>query len=80
VTSISVKQDEDKRKKEKEKQDSQLNHHIRDTRANAAYLRTVVAEVNMMRSQEIAGPLRPRRVPPKRLDRFFMHRPSPPDN
>ncbi|OAC99147.1 hypothetical protein MUCCIDRAFT_114325 [Mucor lusitanicus CBS 277.49] len=51
-------------------------YHDRDTRANAAYLRMIVAEVNMMRSQKIVGPLRPRRVLPKRLDRF-MHRPSP---
>ncbi|KAG2235018.1 hypothetical protein INT48_000260 [Thamnidium elegans] len=50
--------------------------HARDTRANAAYLRMIVAEVNMMRSQKIVGPLRPRRVLSKRLDKF-MHRPSP---
>ncbi|GAA5816893.1 hypothetical protein MFLAVUS_010428 [Mucor flavus] len=50
--------------------------HARDTRANAAYLRMIVAEVNMMRSQKIVGPLRPRRVLAKRLDKF-MHRPSP---
>lgn len=51
-------------------------YHARDTRTNAAYLRMIVAEVNMMRSQKIVGPLRPRRVLPKRSDRF-MHRPSP---
>ncbi|KAI8647318.1 hypothetical protein BD408DRAFT_479414 [Parasitella parasitica] len=51
-------------------------YHHRDTRANAAYLRMIVAEVNMMRAQKIVGPLRPRRVLPKRSDRF-MHRPSP---
>lgn len=50
--------------------------YTRDIRANAAYLRMIVAEVNMMRSQKIVGPLRPRRVLPKRLDNF-MHRPSP---
>jgi hypothetical protein len=51
-------------------------YHTRDIRANAAYLRMIVAEVNMMRNQKIVGPLRPRRVLPKRLD-SFMHRPSP---
>ncbi|CEP09263.1 hypothetical protein [Parasitella parasitica] len=51
-------------------------YHDRDTRTNAAYLRMIVAEVNMMRAQKIVGPLRPRRVLPKRSDRF-MHRPSP---
>lgn len=55
---------------------AQQQHHTRDIRANAAYLRMIVAEVNMMRSQKIVGPLRPRRVLPKRLDNF-MHRPSP---
>lgn len=53
-----------------------IARHARDIRANAAYLRMIVAEVNMMRSQKIVGPLRPRRVLPKRLDKF-MHRPSP---
>ena len=51
-------------------------YRTRDIRANAAYLRIIVAEVNMMRSQKITGPLRPRRVLPKRLD-SFVHRPSP---
>jgi hypothetical protein len=51
-------------------------YQARDTRANTAYLRMIVAEVNMMRSQKIVGPLRPRRVLPKRSDRF-IHRPSP---
>ncbi|KAI8972027.1 hypothetical protein BDF20DRAFT_838294 [Mycotypha africana] len=51
-------------------------HHNRDVRANAAYLRIIVAEVNMMRSQKIVGPLRQRRVLPKRADRF-IRRPSP---
>ncbi|KAI8331436.1 hypothetical protein EDC96DRAFT_527142 [Choanephora cucurbitarum] len=50
--------------------------HDRDIRSNTAYLRMIVAEVNMMRSQKIVGPLRPRRVLPKRTDRF-MPRPSP---
>jgi hypothetical protein len=65
--------------KEVPAKEPQLDHrqyHARDTRANAAYLRMIVAEVNMMRSQKIVGPLRPRRVLPKRSDRF-MHRPSP---
>ena len=53
-----------------------LVYHDRDIRSNTAYLRMIVAEVNMMRSQKIVGPLRPRRVLPKRTDRF-MHRPSP---
>ncbi|KAI8992223.1 hypothetical protein BDB01DRAFT_894375 [Pilobolus umbonatus] len=52
------------------------HHHVRDIRANAAYLRMIVAEVNMMRSQKIVGPLRPRRLLPKRTD-IFMHRSSP---
>lgn len=60
----------------KEKEESVYMFHARDTRANAAYLRMIVAEVNMMRSEKIVGPLRPRRVLPKRLDKF-MHRPSP---
>jgi hypothetical protein len=50
--------------------------YTRDTRANTDYLRMIVAEVNMMRAQKIVGPLRPRRVLPKRTDRF-MFRPSP---
>ncbi|KAI9355744.1 hypothetical protein BD770DRAFT_390654 [Pilaira anomala] len=63
-------------KEVKEEEESVYMFHARDTRANAAYLRMIVAEVNMMRSEKIVGPLRPRRVLPKRLDKF-MHRPSP---
>ncbi|KAG0166446.1 hypothetical protein DFQ28_007285 [Apophysomyces sp. BC1034] len=50
--------------------------HIRDTRSNAAHLRMLVAEVNMMRAHKIVGPLRPRGYLNKRLDRFVPHRPS----
>lgn len=74
------KQQEEKQKEEmQQKEQPNLpaqHHHIRDTRANAAYLRMIVAEVNMMRSQKIVGPLRPRRVLPKRSDPF-LYRPSP---
>ncbi|KAI8349692.1 hypothetical protein BD560DRAFT_410183 [Blakeslea trispora] len=63
-------------KKEKEKVQVAVYHHERDIRSNAAYLRMIVAEVNMMRSQKIVGPLRPRRVLPKRTDRFIQS-PSP---
>ncbi|KAF7721009.1 hypothetical protein EC973_005559 [Apophysomyces ossiformis] len=50
--------------------------HVRDKRSNAAHLRMLVAEVNMMRAQKIVGPLRPRSYLNKRPDRFVPHRPS----
>lgn len=51
-------------------------HHTRGIRSNTAYLRMIVAEVNMMRADKIVGPLRPRSILPKRTD-AFMHKPSP---
>lgn len=46
----------------------------REIRSNTDYLRMIVAEVNMMRSQKIIGPLKQRRVLPKRLDPFIPKR------
>ncbi|KAI8391254.1 uncharacterized protein BYT42DRAFT_556185 [Radiomyces spectabilis] len=52
------------------------NHRARDTRVNAAHLRMIVAEVNMMRANKIIGPLRPRGYLPKRQHRFVTNQPS----
>jgi hypothetical protein len=75
TTAIEKEQEKEVVEEEKEA-DTTLQLYSRDIRANGAYLRMIVAEVNMMRSQKIVGPLRPRRVLPKRLDKF-MHCPSP---
>jgi hypothetical protein len=45
---------------------------LREIRPNPDYLRMIVAEVNMMRAQKITGPLKPRRLLPKRLDSFQL--------
>lgn len=80
-TITSSKPDEKEQEKiiviiKKKPRDIPKFHHTRDIRSNTAYLRMIVAEVNMMRAEKIVGPLRPRRVLPKRSD-TFMHKPSP---
>ncbi|KAG0745914.1 hypothetical protein G6F57_001613 [Rhizopus arrhizus] len=61
-----------------EEQENEMNHHhhVRDIRTNSDYFRIIVAEVNMMRAQKIVGPLRQRRLLPKRSD-SFEYRSSP---
>ncbi|KAI9323154.1 hypothetical protein BX666DRAFT_1883818 [Dichotomocladium elegans] len=49
----------------------------REVRANAAHLRMIVAEINMMRADKIVCPLRPRAHLPRRTDSFVAGRPSP---
>lgn len=49
----------------------------RGIRANPAHLRMIVAEVNMMRSNKIVGPLKSRGFLAARLDTFISNQSSP---
>lgn len=53
------------------------NRKPRGVRSNPAHLRMIVAEVNMMRSDKIVGPLRPRGFLKARNDQFLLSIPSP---
>jgi hypothetical protein len=56
--------------------ESKTNRKPRGVRANPAHLRMIVAEVNMMRSDKIVGPLRPRGFLKPRKDQFTSSSPS----
>jgi hypothetical protein len=56
--------------------ESNNNRKPRGIRANPAHLRMIVAEVNMMRSDKIVGPLRPRGFLKARNDQFVSSLPS----